>query len=130
MSAETMRRAAALMRERSDAQHVPNGPWKVAECHPETPSEHRVLGTHSVVYADSTIHAYVRGFKAQRVPVADHIAGWDPTVARAVADLLEAGADEFERRAAKHGIDSLTAANPTAHALVAIATTYLDEEGS
>lgn len=129
MSADLMRRAAERMRQRADAKSVPDGPWSVAECHPETRDESRVLGTHSVVYAGDTIHAYVKGMSTERQQVAEHIAAWDPLMARVTAELLEAGAAEIDRRVARDGVEVLERANPVFHAMTELARTYLHEEG-
>lgn len=58
---------------------------------------------------------------------AQHIASWDPVMARAAADLLDAGAQEFDRREAKYGPGSTTHANATGDALINLARTYLGD---
>lgn len=104
-AADTMRAAAAKMRER--AEQAGEGVWLPDGEYLETP-------TLDVRFAD---HHHL-------VP---HVASWDPVVARATADLMDAGADEFDRREEKWGLMSLDGANPTADALVHLARTYLGE---
>lgn len=58
---------------------------------------------------------------------AEHIASLDPTVARALADLLDAGADEIDRRVARDGAEVLERANPVFHAMAELSRTYLRE---
>jgi hypothetical protein len=91
--AETLRRAAKLMRERADAApkgHWPALPWGVEDC------EH---GCPCVVY-----HGEYAPFDEPQVPLiqfvcdaetpehAEHIASWHPLAAAAVAGWLEAEA--------------------------------------
>ena len=79
MSADLLRRAAALMRERAEA--ATPGPW--------------------VVYSDATVRAWADDdYRDVAYPDTapqqngDHISSWHPLVALAVADALDtAGAD-------------------------------------
>ena len=84
MSAETLRRAAALMRER--AETATPGPWECTGDHLVWPSENGpgandpILGILSVTHMES----------------AGHIASWHPAVALAVADWLYDAAENQE----------------------------------
>jgi hypothetical protein len=82
MSAGTLRKAAALMRERAEAAEKPHAsPW-------------RPMGAGSVVYqmtkrlSGTVAETYPRGGSDQQVATTEHIASWDPAVALAVADWL------------------------------------------
>ena len=76
MSAETLRRAAALMRERAEA--ASDGPWS----NRRGPAEH-------VIDAWDVPIATVDTRENRR-----HIASWHPAVALAVADWLEQVAED------------------------------------
>lgn len=89
MSAEVLREAAALMRERAEA--ATPGPWKQGEARSQGRAA-QVLGVHSLVYNDRQSVALIPGFKSDRKPDAAHIASWHPDVALAVADLLDSAA--------------------------------------
>ena len=105
MSAELLREAAALMRERADA--ATPGPWFVATT---------LDGTSLAVCRQKGL-----SLVADRPtdPDAAHIASWHPEVAKAVADLLDAFAgDDWSL-----GVPSLEAT----HAL-AVARAYLGGE--
>lgn len=81
MSADILRRAAVLMRERAEAARA--GRW-VADGQIVTANwEHE---PRAVVYCDGS------PIREGNVANAAHIAGMDPAVARAVADWLEATA--------------------------------------
>ena len=103
MSAETLRRAAALMRERAEAAVL--SPWEAVEGasghwwveHPNT--------------ADIALDLHGEN--------ARHIASWHPAVALAVADWLEAAARD-------KGADVITAGRGDAYPL-AVARAYLGE---
>jgi hypothetical protein len=79
VSAETLRRAAALMRERADANLITPSPWGFAGVSGQGFAVHH--GEHDTV-----------ALYANR-PDADHIASWHPAVALAVADWLECVAE-------------------------------------
>ncbi len=85
MSADLLRRAASLMRERAEA--ATRGPWVV--------DGYGKDGWQ--VNGDGTVFADCHVFQND----ADHIASWHPAVALAVADWLEADATVIER----HGLD-------------------------
>lgn len=122
MSAEDLRRAATLMRERADA--ATDGPWEPYQnIHAETAAVEVGRGGFGVVALPAT------GRPDYGKANIEHIATWDPTAARAVADLLDAGADEIERRVERDGEDILQRANPVFHAMTELARTYLHEEG-
>lgn len=92
MTAETLRRAAARIRE--TAQAATPGPW-------EARSTGRRGGDHWYVVDDGQavahIHASDGEDEEQRQPDAEHIALWHPGTAALVADLLDQEADEVER---------------------------------
>lgn len=77
MSAETLRRAAALMRERAEA--ATSGPWERNGDDIWMPGDVIAVTTCRDVTAD-----------------VDHIASWHPIVALAVADSLFAAAAHIE----------------------------------
>jgi hypothetical protein len=83
VSAETLRRAAALMRERAEAARA--GRW---------------LADGSELFADWEDSRYIGvcdGSLAEgNVANAEHIASWHPAVALAVADWLDAQAADVE----------------------------------
>lgn len=123
MSADGMRRAATLMRERADA--ATPGPWE----------------SYQNIHAETAVCEFGRGgFGVVALPATgrpdygraniEHLAAWDPAVARAAADLLDAGADEIERRVARDGDQVLKRANPVFHAMTELARTYLQEDRS
>jgi hypothetical protein len=77
VSAEVLRRAAALMRERAN-EAVPS-PWHID----------RTLGWDCV---EGNGAVYVAEFGTKPDPNAEHIASWHPAVALTVADLFDAAA--------------------------------------
>lgn len=86
MSAETLRRAASLMRERAEA--VGEGPWESYSLPDAGPDRWTMTGVG--VVGDEMGHRVEAMFR----PDAEHIASWHPAVALVVADWLEtAGAD-------------------------------------
>jgi hypothetical protein len=126
MSADLMRRAATKVR--ATAAAASTGPWDatvlgsegydVRAQRPPTAGRLSRLRVARCGYEDWETD------KAN----AEHIASWDPTVARAVADLLDAGADEIARRVARDGVEVLERANPVFHAMTELARTYLRED--
>lgn len=110
-AADTMRAAAAKMRDR--AEQAGDGEWL-----PEVLEGGRA-------YVDTPTHDIGFHDMPHLVP---HVASWDPVTARAAADLMDAGAAEFDRREEKHGTDGRDAMNTTGLALVNLARTYLGEE--
>lgn len=94
MSAEILREAAALMRERAEA--ATGGQWEHFQCHAQSREEDRVLGDHSVIAADKKIFALLPGQRSHREADAEHIASQPPVVVLAVADLLDELADHIE----------------------------------
>lgn len=103
MSAELLRRAAALMRERAKGAHrateVSGVPWYPVE---------QILG--KVVWAED----------------AEHIASWHPAVALAVADWLDATATRIDAgRDPQHGGRRNHSWRGSREAL-AVARAYLD----
>lgn len=96
MSAETLRRAASLMRGRAAA--ATPGPWRAND------AGHRIATTPTweVVFTGPDDEPLVAGEDVALANYienvdAHHIASWHPTVALAVAILLDASADEAER---------------------------------
>ena len=95
MSAETLRRAAALMRERGEAAGA--APWYADARPAELPGDatstylrHSVWGTDAYGKGNTPYIAEANGRSG-----AEHIASWHPAVALAVADWLDEAADEF-----------------------------------
>lgn len=82
MSAELLRRAAALMRERAEANYVTPSPWGFAGVDGHGFAVHH--GEHD------TVALYAN------LPDAKHIASWHPAVALAVANLLDSLAEHVE----------------------------------
>lgn len=134
MTAETLRRAAALMRERAEA--ATPGPWSAAD-------EHELLGgdaepawcvsrmrpgyesmspTEGYMYdlAETSINGRHQEFDG---PNAEHIASWHPAVALAVADWLDAVAWQHEFGGNDGGL-------VLRHAALTVAETYLGENES
>lgn len=96
MSAETLRRAAALMRERAEA--ATPGPWTARP----TSTTHSITGHgRNVVVTPQT-----------RVsePNTQHIASWHPAVALAVADWLDTEANHIESGYGQRGGQPLAVA--------------------
>ena len=109
MSAETLRRAAALMRERAEAA-CPS-PWRLGE--------HSELGPYEVWGNDdrwnasevaTTLTRLNRNGTPSAAPNAAHIASWHPAVALTVASWLDGTADEFEDECPSTYGDALTVA--------------------
>jgi hypothetical protein len=94
VSAELLREAAALMRERAEGATL--GPW-----HPATTGVE--CGDHWSVIEYPAMNPVARvpsddgGNDDQREPDARHIASWHPAVALAVADWLDREAEIWER---------------------------------
>ncbi len=78
MSAEILRRAAALMRERAEA--APPGPWQLDD---EEWADYRTA------YGQEADGQAVLVASRMDDGVAEHIASWHPVVTLAVADWLE-----------------------------------------
>ena len=90
MSAETLRRAASLMRERAEAaEKVHASPWFP-------------MGAKSVAYpmtkrmSGTVADTFPRGGSKMQADTTAHIASWHPAVALAVADWLDAQAERAE----------------------------------
>jgi hypothetical protein len=84
MSAELLRRAAALMRERAGT--LPAGPWRTSGN-----SDDQSFVQDAEQLLDVEVHVsdgYYSDF-AGTVRAAEHIASWHPAVALAVADWLD-----------------------------------------
>jgi len=90
MSAETLRRAASLMRERV-ADATP-GPWLAFRANKGL---HAVYGVTTDTATDYESDVSV-GIKVED---AEHIASWHPAVALAVANWLEDAAENLEMQA-------------------------------
>lgn len=104
MSAETLRRAAALMRERAEAA---GRDWN-ADCEPGD-SLHLWVTDYdpSDPTGQTAMQRLVGGADA---PWSEHIASWHPAVALAVADWLEYVADQGDRAAINHRARALAVA--------------------
>lgn len=115
MSAEVLREAAALMRERAEA--ATPGPWEHLGDHLVWPSD---MGP----AANDPILAMVGDAHAES---AAHIASWHPSVTLAVADLLEAeaAAQEFDTGV---GLSESEAASGIGTFALAVARAYLGSE--
>lgn len=117
MTAEVLRRAAALMRERAEA--ATSSPWHY---------ENGATGFAPMVVGDSM--AVAETFDKPHLSDAQHIASWHPAVALAVADWLDATAAEHESDAADPRVNSFFAAFDTAadFGAIAVARAYLGEQ--
>ncbi len=87
MSAEILRRAAALMRERADA--ATEGPWR---CDPEHKRDSRPADCYDVI--DSDTFPVVGSIEHAD---AAHIASWQPAIAIRIHDWLLRVADDAVR---------------------------------
>lgn len=102
MSADVLRRAAALMRERAEA--ATPGPWERVT-HPRFGPQ----GAVRTPNGDLNISAYTEPYRSSEDAL--HIASWHPTVALAVADWLDHEAGYVEAHQAspdgttKHALD-------------------------
>lgn len=112
MSAETLRKAAALMRERAEA--ATPGPW-----------EHDPVVAYLYVEQQAGAYADVAVDTDGRREDSVHIASWHPAVALAVADWL----DSLGTLAETLGVQEMSMASQGnyAHALT-VATAYLGEQ--
>lgn len=120
MSAEILRRAADLMRERAEGAQGASWTWAPFDMHP---TQTRV--TVAVIDAGERLLADMSpsGFEDDHPdPVANaaHVASWHPTVARAVADWLDHMAQWFESPAWREDAINL-------HPATAVARAYLGE---
>lgn len=114
--AETLRRAAALMRERAEA--ATPGPWRPVAGLWRTETFAAVIGPKGVPDdAGTWLMATGRGAASQEAD-ADHAASWHPLVALAVADCLDAAATAWETGDVGWG------------EALAVARAYLGQEGS
>lgn len=110
MSAETLRRAAALMRERAEA--ATPGPWR--------PYTTGGWGHGNYVTTDDLSGVAMQYALVWRPTDAEHIASWHPAVALAVADLLDNTAGHVEYTGA-------TEASEDVRDALAVARAYLGE---
>lgn len=123
MNNDTLRRAAAAMRERAEA--ATQGPWRQQPI--EGPGRPRadVRGLpENTTYdhrGDAVATAEDSSFGACLTTDAEHIASWHPAVALAVADWLDEAADEAESFGHSDA--------PAPHA-IAVANAYLNAAGS
>ena len=90
MSAEILRRAASLMRERAEA--ATPGPWR---------AEYSKKSGHCVIDDESTncLDSVARTTHYRDSADADHIASWHPAVALLVAAMLEREAEVLDEYA-------------------------------
>lgn len=137
---EQLRRAAEQIREL--ANECTPAPWGVGNrIHIGSGVEQTGSGSFTYEWMIAEVedddyrdYGGVRGWDEDVEPVgsaeadAQHIASWDPAVARAVADLLDAGAEEVACRVVRDGEEILERANPVFHAMRELARTYLGED--
>jgi hypothetical protein len=122
MSAEVLREAAALMRERAEA--ATEGPWSTYVDPHDDPIvvDQYGLGVQSAVTYDVVCYSgqvYSRD--------AEHIASWHPAAALAVADWLEATAAE-NNSPEDSALGFLNFITADSHAALAVARTYLGSD--
>lgn len=118
MSAEVLRRAAALMRERAEA--ATPGPWSAMD-YDDYPGDEGValLGAAATVTSSHMIGYFHVGTQAQMEADGAHAASWHPAAALEVAVWLEVEAAAIGRW------DQSTPAKTTA--ALAVARAYLGE---
>jgi hypothetical protein len=121
VSADTLRKAARLMRERGEA--ATPGPW---ENEPNTGAGRVwVRSKHWFKRMDCEPLFNVRNEEtdyARRAADAAHIASWHPAVALAVADWLDAECDDLARRVYLDPMD-----DGLPHGALVVARAYLGE---
>lgn len=113
MSADLLRRAATKIRE--EAQAATPGPWEVVIDHHrefECP-EVSVWSQHEQAYVTEDVHTGNSQFKAN----AEHVATWQPDVAVAVADWLDATATDLDESSLLDAPDSDEGQPPNPEAL-------------
>jgi hypothetical protein len=110
MSAEVLREAAALMRER--AEYATTGPWTTPE------PEDEYWGPRDVVGPGEPGFRYLICERAGND--AEHIASWHPAVALAVADWLE--------RCVRLLADGRSCYGPEVESALAVANAYLGSD--
>jgi hypothetical protein len=121
MSAEILREAAALMRERAEA--ATEGPWRVGA---EGSEGSRVNPRTGDKREDSRWIASVNGrVQPEDGHNAAHIASWHPAVALAVADWLDATAADWDRSKAPLPVSDVRL---DARAALAAARAYLGSD--
>jgi len=130
MSAETLREAAALMRERAEVATEFGHGWRIGEheslglC--EVWADHGAGGWNASMVA-TTLTRLNPDPRLEAHADAEHIASWHPVVALAVADWLEKTAAEHESDSGNPRVDDFFAAFDTAPdiAALAVARAYL-----
>ena len=116
MSAETLRRAAALMRERATDARA--GTWLTAPSD-LTPDATLVLADWQ--HEPRRVATCAGSLPEGNLANADHIASWHPAVALAVADCIDAALCYFDP-------DEFSEAEREMHdSLLTLARTYLNE---
>ena len=118
MSAEVLREAAALMRERAEAA-TGDAAWAVEVAKTNGIPNMVITADTSMVVADT----YDKPGQAD----AEHIASWHPAVALAVADWLDATAAE-NNSPEDSGLGFLNFITADSHAALAVARTYLGSD--
>ena len=133
MSAETLRKAAAMMRARADVWEFHAGRWVVVPSYAGH-SEIRAMDMDDPELDPSLVDNSTFVVDCDTSGTAEHIASWHPAVALAVADWLDAEALKWERVAEfdraygdvpDEGIE-VTRANDVHHALT-VARVYSGE---
>lgn len=108
--AETLRRAAALMRERAEEQRKPHHPY----------SDKRIPAVTTIAGWSELVDAYLGG------DMGTYCASWHPGVTLAVAELLDDMASYLDFIAETHPEALTDGTNPASYPL-AVARAYLGE---
>lgn len=124
MSAEILRRAAALMRERAEA--ATPGPWSGNYVPESAVANQHIIERWFVMgcFDGNPRNPTGPAAMCEYEPDAAHIASWHPVVALAVAEWLEATAAENDNTGA---LEFLNFVGADAHAALVVARAYLGE---
>lgn len=124
MSAEILRRAAALMRERAKAARMADGAASWAAIPGLDPADNGWIVAHEPTDADydTTVARVIYDYEGY---VSRHIASWHPTVALAVADWIEGHASDL---ASSGGSLSSCDSPGDVQQALAVARAYLGEQ--
>jgi hypothetical protein len=119
--AETLKRAAKLMRERAEAATA--GPWEHPLENEVTYGYRQAGGRHVATWIANTDAGDGDISEEQSLANAEHIASWHPGVALAIADALD-----NEAHAAELVGGDADAVNLPDERILKVALTYLGEE--